>query len=851
MKTRLITRFAPFFGLLLFAIALVVLYHELSVYHLHDILGNIKQIHSYRLFLALLLTVMSYLIMTGYDTLALCYVHHPLSYGRIVFASFIGYAFSNNIGLAMIAGGSVRYRLYSAWGLSTFEITKVVAFCSMTLWLGFFTLGGGVFLLEPLLIPEAFHLPFVSARPLGAIFLAFVFGYLCLSLLRKKPLNIQNWEFSLPSTRLLISQMAIASLDWGLAGSVLYVLMAPFYNLSFPSFLGVYLLAQLAGLASQLPGGLGVFETVVVLLLSPAVPASQVLGSLVVYRGIFYILPLLIAAFLLGSQELFKKKETFKNLAQFFGNWLSEIIPVFFSFTTFVGGAILLFSGVMPAVAWRIVWIEKILPLPIIELSHFLGSLIGVMLILLARSIQRRVDAAYLFTIALLGLGILFSLLKGFDYEEAIVLSFMLLALLPCRRYFYRKGSFTSERFRPGWVAAITLVLLCSTWLGFFSFKHVEYSSDLWWHFTLFGDAPRFLRAMVGVVGVITIFITGRLLRSFHPKPLPSGQMDLGRIVPIVQASNKSYSNLALLGGKSFLFSQKRNAFIMYGMEGRSWIGMGDPIGPEEEWPELIWRFREMCDRYDGWTVFYEVGSEKLHLYLDLGLTLLKLGEEGRVFLESFSLEGSSRKKLRYTSHKLEKEGCVFEMIPQREIPTMLPEFKEISDVWLEGKNTREKGFSLGFFQEDYLKRFPAGVVRKEGKLLGFTNVLMGGDKKELSSDLMRYRPEAPPNLMEYLFTQLMLWGKKEGYQWLNLGMAPLSGLEDHELSPLRNRLGAFVFHHGEHFYNLQGLRQYKEKFDPIWEPKYLISPGGFSLPHIIVNIASLISGGIKGVISK
>jgi phosphatidylglycerol lysyltransferase len=289
----------------------------------------------------------------------------------------------------------------------------------------------------------------------------------------------------------------------------------------------------------------------------------------------------------------------------------------------------------------------------------------------------------------------------------------------------------------------------------------------------------------------------------------------------------------------------------MYGVEGRSWIAMGDPVGKEEEWGELVWRFREMCDRYDGWTVFYEVGHKRLHLYLDLGLTLLKLGEEARVSLEDFSLEGGARKGLRHSYHRLQKEGCVFEVVPQEGIPLLIPEFKDISDAWLAEKETREKGFSLGFFSEDYLRQFPAGVIRKNGKIMAFANIWPGAGKEELSIDLMRYLPEAPKGVMEYLFVQLMLWGKEAGYQWFNLGMAPLSGLEDHALAPRWSRLGAFVFRYGEHFYNLQGLRQYKEKFDPKWEPKYLASCGGLAFPHILANIASLISGGMKGVITK
>ena len=115
----------------------------------------------------------------------------------------------------------------------------------------------------------------------------------------------------------------------------------------------------------------------------------------------------------------------------------------------------------------------------------------------------------------------------------------------------------------------------------------------------------------------------------------------------------------------------------------------------------------------------------------------------------------------------------------------------------------------------------------------------------------MRHLPEAPNGIMDYLFLHLMLWGKNEGYRWFNLGMAPFSGMEARALAPLWNRLGAFLFRHGEHFYNFQGLRQYKQKFDPEWEPRYLVSPGGRALPVILTNIAALISGGIKGVVAK
>jgi phosphatidylglycerol lysyltransferase len=502
-------------------------------------------------------------------------------------------------------------------------------------------------------------------------------------------------------------------------------------------------------------------------------------------------------------------------------------------------------------VSWRLAWLEKFLPLSVLEISHFLGSLVGIGLLLLARGLLRRLDAAYVLTAALLACGVAFSLLKGLDYEEAIAMLVLLGVLLPCRRHFYRKASLFSQRFDPGWIILIVTVLICAVWLGMFSYKHVEYSNDLWWRFTFYGNAPRFLRTMVGSVAVILFFGLAKLLSPGSPKLPATRDEDLNKVMIIVRTSYKTYANLALLGDKTFLFSQNGNAFIMYGIEGRSWVGMGDPIGQVEEYAELVWSFREMCDRYDGWPVFYEVEPENIYLYLDLGLTLLKLGEQGRVPLENFALKGSARKGLRYTSHKLEREGCIFEVVPTEGVPSLLPELKHISDTWLAGKAAREKGFSLGFFDSDYLKRFPVGIVRRDGKIIAFANIWAGSRKREVSIDLMRYLPEAPRGVMEYLFVELMLWGRQEKYRLFNLGMAPLSGIHDHALAPLWNRLGAFVFRHGEHFYNLKGLRQYKDKFDPEWEPRYLACPGGLVLPRILTNIASLISGGLKGVISR
>ena len=845
-----IRRFLPLLSLVLFVVALWVLHDALRQFHYHQILVRLRAIPSSHILVALGLTVLSYLVMTIYDRMAILYAGHPLPAGKVTMASFISYAFSNTIGLALLTGGTIRYRLYSAWGLSAEEIARLVSFTLLTFWLGITAVGSGVFIFEPQAMPVLEHFSIHSVRPLGVLFAGLVGAYLLVVSCRKGPFRFHHWELPLPSLRLVWAQLLVGSLDWALAGSVLFVLLPEHSGLSFLQFLGIFLLAQVAGLVSNIPGGLGVFETMILLSI-PEIQADALLGSMLVYRGIYYLLPLTLAALLLAGNELRQKKARVAQTPQLSGPWGSALIPQLLAATTLVGGAILLFSGATPALSGRLLWLKDILPLPLIELSHFLGSLAGVCLLLLARGLQRRLDAAYVLAAILLGAGSLLSLFKGADYEEAVLLGLMLLALLPCRRYFFRRASLFNEPFSATWITTIVLILISSLWLGLFAYKHVDYSTELWWHFALKGDAARSLRATVGAMTLLLAFGISRLLRPLPVDPGRPGAGELDQARAIISQAPASMANLALLGDKALLFDDQHRGFIMYGVEGRSWVALGDPVGPAETARELIWTYRAMVERHGGQPVFYEIGTAMLHVYLDIGLTFFKLGEQARVALAAFSLDGPERSGLRYIHRRLTREGCSFEVLPSSNLPQLLPELRRISASWLEDKNTREKGFSLGLFDEDYLINFPVAVVRQRGKIIAFANLWTTANLQELSVDLMRFDLHAPRGVMDYLFVSLMLWGRDQGYRSFDLGMAPLSGLENRTFAPLWNRVGAVVFRHGEHFYNFEGLREYKEKFNPDWEPRYLACPSGLALPRILLNIASLISGGIKGVVAK
>ncbi len=845
------SRFLPFLGVLSFSLALWVLHRELATVRYVDVMRGILALPLFRVFLALALSALAWLALMGYDAAGVRYARHPLPLSRTGLVSFLSYAVGNNLGGSLVPGGSVRMRLYPLWGFSAVEITNVVAFCGLTFWVGFFSTGGLCLLTGPLLLSGGFPISPEVLRLAGAVSLAVVAVYLSVCAFRRKPLRIGGWEIPLPSLRLALAQVVIGLFDWILAAGVLYVLLPAGGGLSFTGFLVPYVIAQLLGLLSYVPGGLGIFEMALLVLLSPRVGRDSLVVAMLGYRAVYYLLPLALAALAIGAYETVRRKEAVLRAARVSGAWIPRVTPTVLAITTFAGGVTLLLSGAVPGESSRLAWLAEFLPLPVMELSHFLGSLAGVGLLFLARGLQRRLDAAYFLSVGLLSAGVVLSLSKGLDYGEAFTLSVMLVALLPSRRHFYRKGSLFRDRFTLEWMEAIFLVILGTVWLGIFSFKHVEYSHELWWNFVLNGDAPRFLRATAGASVAALILAIGKLLHPAAPRPAIPSEEELCKASGIARNSPHAKANLGLLGDKSFLFSGSGNSFLMYGVQGRSWVALGDPVGPAEERSDLAWRFHEMCDLHDGWTVFYEVGAENLPIYLDLGLTPLKLGEEARVPLETFSLEGSGRSDFRQVDRKSRKEGAAFEIVRGEDIGPLLPELKTVSDAWLQGKNTREKGFSLGYFDAEYLRRFPLGIVRKHGSIVAFANILEGCGEEEIAADLMRYLPGGHRGAMDFLFLQLMLWGKREGYRWFNLGMAPLSGMGDRALNPLWNQVGTFLFRHGEKFYNFRGVRQYKEKFDPVWVPKYLASPSGIALPRILAGIEILISRGIRGVVGK
>ncbi|QPN44293.1 bifunctional lysylphosphatidylglycerol flippase/synthetase MprF [Priestia aryabhattai] len=839
--------------LALFAMALIACRHLLSELDIHALHDAMLSVPTRSLAGALLAAVIGFVILLGYEWSACRYAAVKLPGRTLLLGGFSAFAIGNAIGLSMLSGGSVRYRLYAREGLGAAEVARMTVFASLSLGCALPPLAALATLSNLPAAATALHLPtpVLATVAIGVLALtALLVTGLYRRRLAEQPLpdsllvQLGRRTLRLPGARLAALQLAITALDIAAAATVLYLLLpqAP----PFGTFVLVYLLALAAGVLSHVPGGVGVFEAILLAAFANQLGAAPLAAALLLYRLIYVVLPLLLACVLLLANEA--RRLLFAQQALKAASGLAA--PVL-AILVFLSGVVLLFSGATPEIDTRLEHMGFLVPHRLIDASHFGASLIGVLCLLLAQGLRRRLSAAWLLTTVLLLVGALLSLLKGFDWEEACLLTFTAALLALFRRSFYRPSRLLELPFSPVYLAASACVVGASVWLLLFAYQDVPYSHQLWWQFTLDADAPRGLRAAMGSAVLLLVVALTWLLRTARPVIHLPDDEEIQRANRILQVSDQPDGGLALTGDKALLFHPNGNAFLMYARRGRSLVALYDPIGPAQERAEMIWQFRDLCDLHHARPVFYQVRAENLPFYMDIGLTALKLGEEARVDLRRFDIEakGKEMKDLRYTWNRGGRDGLSLEIHEPGQAPMV--ELKEISDAWLGGKNVREKGFSLGRFSPEYLQHFRIALIRYQGRPVAFANLLETHSNELASLDLMRAHPQAPKLTMEFMMIGLILHYKSHGYGRFSLGMVPLSGLQPRRGAPLAQRLGSMVFRRGEQLYNFQGLRRFKDKFQPDWEPRYMAVPAGLDPLVALADTAALIAGGLTGLVKR
>ena len=731
--------------------------------------------------------------------------------------SFCANAFAHTVGFAVLVGGAVRARLYTRHGATLVMVAQTSLFCAVSFGLGISALAGLALLLSPLppLAGLQIH-PHIS-HTLGAVLLVLPATYTLVCGLRRAPVQVAGHTFFLPSAGAAAAQVIVGFLDNAATALLIWILLSG-TGVSYPMFAGAYVTATVLGVVSSVPGGAGVFEGTILTILA-GVARAPLAAAFIAYRLIYYAIPLGMAGVILlrsgvaGDDALRRVKRVWAVVA-----------PVVLALVAFALGAVLILTGIGRIDPARLVFLKSAVPVIVLETSHLLSLIAGLAMMGGALGLQRRRTRSVPVVIVAAAVGASTALLRGLDIGPALSAAVLGMLLFLSRGAFHRTATGRSDRLLSWWLLGLLAVFLGAAAIGLWIYEETPYETRLWADVGYHADPARFLRSMAVLGSALLAAGVWYLSRVGSPRAIPAERAIVQNVRALVEAEPDTTARLALTGDKALLVSDEGDAFIMYGAAGRSLIAMGDPVGDHAAGSALLWRFKELADAADARPVFYHASPRRLTDYLDLGLSLLKLGEEGRVDLTQFNLEGGKRRSLRQTHTKAVRDGLTFDVLAPPQSTSILAELQVISDLWLIEHGGQEKGFSLGRFDPATLRHEPVAVVRHEGQVVGFANIWTGGTV-EASIDLMRHRPSEVRGMMDFMFVELIQWAREQGYTWFNLGVAPLTGFADHPLAPLWHKIGAQVALRGGRFYGFTGLRAFKAKFDPVWTPRYLAAP--------------------------
>ncbi len=529
---------------------------------------------------------------------------------------------------------------------------------------------------------------------------------------------------------------------------------------------------------------------------------------------------------------------------------------------TGIVGFVNLFSAATPNAHWRTLVLQEFVPFEVRAGGHFFAAIAGFILLTLAANLLRRKRVAWWLTVGWLGLSIVSHLLKGLDYEESLLAFGLLLILLRLRHVF------TAQSDRPSLsqgvqalVGALFFTLAYGT-TGFY-FLHrgftqrFDFPAAILQTLAMFftadnaGLVPKtrfghFFADSIEIVGATTIcYALAMILRPVLLRGASATEAERHRAKDIVeQYGCSSLARYALLDDKSYYFSPSGRSVIAYVPKGRSAIALGDPIGCPEDRKEVIISFQQFCQRNDWYPAFYQVMPDDVDLYYALGFRVLNIGQEAIVNLKQFTLKGKANQNLRTAINRLTKQDHSVKFYTPPLADELLQQMKTVSDEWLQMMNGSEKRFSLGWFDVNYLRDCETAVVQTgEGKIMAFANVVPGYQLNEITIDLMRRLTEVEKGTIDFLLVSLFQHYQERGYDGFNLGLSALSGVGETSTSARLEKALHYLYEHLNQFYNFKGLHGFKEKFQPNWEPRYLVYPSLAALPDVVVGLIRADSG--------
>jgi len=623
----------------------------------------------------------------------------------------------------------------------------------------------------------------------------------------------------------------------------LYVaMMALNYHPSVYAALMGYIVSVIFMIISPFLRGLGAIEvSMTYVLIRFGLGNVEAIATTFLYRFFEFWLPLLVGILTFLSK---------------LNKLLMRILPALFLMGL---GILNIYSVVTPAISERLTRLKDFLPTELIHASNDLVLIAGFFLLLTAAFMLKGLRTAWVFAIVLSILSLVGHITKAIDVEEASIALLVIVILIVTRKEYYIK---TNPRMRN--VGIQTSLLLAAATLiygigGFYFLdkKHFDISFNIFQsikytfqNYFLVGSndlvpadhfARRFLHS-INISGFLSIaFLIYTFVRSYVPKKnVTDEELILAKdLLKSYGSSQVDY--FKIYSDKMIFFSENKRSFISYRISGNFAIVLENPVAENaEEMKTCICEFDEYCFENGLKSLYYRVTEESLGIFRELRKKDMFLGQEGVVDISAFNLEGGNRKSLRNAIKKVTDRGfrSTIHVPPVKD--GVLQKIKSVSDEWLNDTGRSEIIFSQGLFDWDELKQQTIITVENaEEKIVAFLNVIPDYAKDEATYDLIRKTKDAPNGVMDYILIELFNYLKTQNYKYVNLGFAPMSGIDDPHTFPERSM--KFAYEKIKSFSHYKGLREYKEKFEPVWYNKYLIYQHDYDLLKVPSALAKVI----------
>ncbi|MGG6797718.1 UNVERIFIED_CONTAM: bifunctional lysylphosphatidylglycerol flippase/synthetase MprF [Streptococcus canis] len=785
--------------------------HILKTISIKDVLSNFNQLSPFAIAIMLVLGLIGVLPMLFYDIILNkeLNTHYPLPY--ILETSWVINSFNNIIGFAGLVDIGLRYSFYSEEKNSELSLKKI------TNVLPYFGTGFSLFsflaLMTLLVSQQDRHL--LNYWPILVIISLYLPIVLLLSYYKIA-------IFGQLKTSSLFTLLVASFGDWlTVVGGFIVIGILMGLKVHIVAILPLVVIGHAVGMASMIPGGVGSFDLVMLagLVSLGGIQRAEALAWLLMFRICYYIIPFAIGV-------VFFIKHMGSHLAKRYYGIPDKIIKLFLEqiqlFLIRLFGFFLILSALIPDKIHAIPLLNDINPVRAQVLWQYPSIVLGGLFIILARLLANRLRIALPISYFLFAITILYiNLAKLALFSSVFLLLCFSLILLKRNQLNRRVFTYSWENITKDGFLFITTVLILIALIGkslTLSLKHIQISKledylDIW--------------IQIALLATIALLIyKGIIWLASRQKTSLGEAFDHERFTTLIKAYGPtSGAGLAFLGDKQLYWYQNDSVdavVLQFSIYQNKCVVMGDPIGNKSFYRSALTAFVKACQEDNMSAIFYEISQETTLILHELGFDFIKFGESARVDLKAFSLEGKKGNKYRSMINKLENKGYSFDVYQAPHKTELLDQLEVISNSWLDGR--KEKGFSLGFFNRDYLQLAPIAVVKNaDGQILAFANFLPINNQEVATIDLMRYHLQQAPNgIMHYLFIKLFEHFKAEKVAYFELGMAPLANVGNLENSFIQEKIAYFIYLFSKRFYSFEGLHQYKQKFHPIWTSRYI-----------------------------